>query len=117
MTLDSREIVSCSPLSFSGLAIFGTSHHDVTLGIPRRFFGSESNPENYDMPHTGVMCVASRVQRARSRRLSMHTVGLGGEQVALGFVFRQPQKIQHARKSVGNVMGVLGRAYSDGIKS
>ena len=35
---------------------------------------------------------------------------------ALGFVFRQPQKIQHARKSLGNVMGVLGRAYSDGIK-
>ena len=32
---------------------------------------------------------------------------VGGEQVALGFVFRQPQKIQHARKSVGNVMGVL----------
>ena len=35
---------------------------------------------------------------------------------ALGFVFQQPQKIQHARKSVGNVMGVLGRADSDGIK-
>ena len=57
-----------------------------------------------------------RAARVRGVRVARASLGLGGEQVALGFVFRQPQKIQHARKSVGNVMGVLGRAYSDGIK-
>ena len=36
--------------------------------------------------------------------------------VAVGVVFRQRKKYRHARKSVGNVMGVLGRAYSEGIK-
>ena len=41
---------------------------------------------------------------------------VGGAVDALGFVFRQPQKIQHARKSLGIVMGVLGRANSEGIK-
>ena len=42
---------------------------------------------------------------------------VGGEQVALGFVFRQRKKYRHARKSLGNVMGVLGRADSEGIKT
>ena len=41
---------------------------------------------------------------------------IGGGEETLGFVFRQRKKYRHARKSLGNVMGVLGRADSEGIK-